>query len=125
MSLYNNPFPSDPDRRQLWDMLVEQDIEAFITSDWGRVQDDFLKIGFTAIDAQGSDNPDTWKVSFQTLAQYQASWLDQSRQMRSKVGTEPLRQALIAARGNRAQYHCNLITSWGIAQGGEVKHVYA
>ncbi|MBN8639336.1 MAG: RidA family protein [Anaerolineae bacterium] len=113
MSLYNNPFPSDPDRRQLWDMLVEQDIEAFITSDWGRVQDDFLKIGFTAIDAQGSDNPDTWKVSFQTLAQYQASWLDQSRQMRSKVGTEPLRQALIAAttlrdieiEGNSALLH--------------------
>lgn len=113
MSLYKNPFPSDPDRYQLWDMLVEQDIEAFIASDWDRVKNDFVEIGFTAIDAKGSDNPDTWRLSFQTLAQYQASWLEQSRQLRAKVSTETLRQALIDAttlrdieiEGNSALLH--------------------
>ncbi len=49
----------------------------------------------------------------------------QSRATDDTGYVQPTRQALIAARGNRAQYHCNLITSWGIAQGGEVKHVYA
>ena len=24
-----NPFPNDPDRRAIWEMLVERDIEAF------------------------------------------------------------------------------------------------
>lgn len=38
---------------------------------------------------------------------------------------QPSREEQIAARGSRAQYHCNLITSWGIAQNGEVTHVYA
>ena len=31
----------------------------------------------------------------------------------------------IADRGARATYHFNGIASWGVAQGGEVKHVYA
>jgi enamine deaminase RidA (YjgF/YER057c/UK114 family) len=113
MSIYKNPFPSDPDRHQLWEMLVEQDIEAFITSNWDRVKDDFLEVGFTAIDAKGSDNPDTWRLSFQTLAQYQASWLEQSLQMRSKTSLDSLRQALIDAttlrdieiEGNSALLH--------------------
>ena len=38
---------------------------------------------------------------------------------------QPTREAQLAARGARAQYHCNLITSWGISDKGEVKHVYA
>lgn len=39
--------------------------------------------------------------------------------------TQPARDVLIAARGNRAGYHNNAITSWSIAANGEVKHVYA
>jgi len=32
---------------------------------------------------------------------------------------------LLADRGARGAYHFNGITSWSVAQGGEVKHVYA
>jgi len=38
---------------------------------------------------------------------------------------QPTRSKLIADRGARATYHFNGIASWGVAQGGEVKHVYA
>lgn len=38
---------------------------------------------------------------------------------------QPTRAELIARRGFRAFYHFNGVTSWGIAENGEVKHVYA
>ena len=38
--------------------------------------------------------------------------------------TQPTRDVLVAARGNRPGYHNNAICSWGIAANGEVKHVY-
>lgn len=49
----------------------------------------------------------------------------QSRAIDTSGYVQPTREAQLAARGSRAQYHCNLITSWAIAQSGEVKHVYA
>jgi len=38
---------------------------------------------------------------------------------------QPTRAELIANRGTKAFYHFNGITSWGISENGEVKHVYA
>jgi len=38
---------------------------------------------------------------------------------------QPTRSELIARRGGKTIYHFNGITSWGVAAGGEVKHVYA
>jgi sulfane dehydrogenase subunit SoxC len=38
--------------------------------------------------------------------------------------TQPTREALIGARGLKAAYHNNAITSWSIGANGEVKHVY-
>jgi sulfane dehydrogenase subunit SoxC len=32
---------------------------------------------------------------------------------------------MIAARGNRAIYHSNAITTWAVSDKDEVKHVYA
>jgi sulfane dehydrogenase subunit SoxC len=32
---------------------------------------------------------------------------------------------MLAARGNRAIYHSNAITTWAVSDKGEVKHVYA
>jgi sulfane dehydrogenase subunit SoxC len=49
----------------------------------------------------------------------------QSRATDDTGYVQPTREAQIAARGARAQYHCNLITSWGVNESGEVKHVYA
>jgi sulfane dehydrogenase subunit SoxC len=49
----------------------------------------------------------------------------QSRATDDTGYVQPTREAQLAARGAFPQYHCNIITSWGIAQSGEVKHVYA
>jgi sulfane dehydrogenase subunit SoxC len=38
---------------------------------------------------------------------------------------QPNRAQLIALRGDRGNYHANMITTWGISDKGEVKHVYA
>jgi sulfane dehydrogenase subunit SoxC len=49
----------------------------------------------------------------------------QSRATDDSGYVQPSRSKLIADRGARATYHFNGIASWGVAQGGEVKHVYA
>jgi sulfane dehydrogenase subunit SoxC len=38
---------------------------------------------------------------------------------------QPNRAQLIALRGDRGNYHCNMIQSWSVAGSGEVKNVYA
>ncbi len=38
---------------------------------------------------------------------------------------QPTREQMIAARGSRAIYHANAITTWAISDKGEVRHVYA
>jgi sulfane dehydrogenase subunit SoxC len=49
----------------------------------------------------------------------------QSRATDDTGYVQPTRAELIAKRGNKALYHFNGITSWSIAENGEVKHVYA
>lgn len=49
----------------------------------------------------------------------------QSRATDERGNVQPTRAAMIAARGRWANYHSNAITSWGVAPGGTVKHVYA
>ena len=58
MSLYKNPFPNDPDRHAIWEMLVERDIRAFVAQDWDMVADDFTSEGFMGIDGRSLSNPD-------------------------------------------------------------------
>jgi sulfane dehydrogenase subunit SoxC len=48
----------------------------------------------------------------------------QSRATDEEGNVQPTREKLIAERGNKAFYHCNSITTWGVSQTGEVKHVY-
>ena len=38
---------------------------------------------------------------------------------------QPTREKMIADRGSRTIYHSNAITTWGVSEKGEVKHVYA
>lgn len=78
MTRFPNPFPNDPDRAAIWTMLVERDIAAFVAADWGMVADDFIAEQFLGIDGRGSDNPDSWRVGFPTLAAYRDEWLRQA-----------------------------------------------
>ncbi len=49
----------------------------------------------------------------------------QSRATDETGQVQPTRAAQIASRGSRTIYHWNAITSWGVSDKGEVKHVYA
>jgi hypothetical protein len=71
---FANPFPlSDPDRREIWDMLVQRDTEAFCATDWSRVEPDFCADSFIGI--RGGSCPSEWCVAFPSLASYRDAWL--------------------------------------------------
>ena len=78
--IYNNPFPeTDPDRHQIWEMLVSRDIKAFCEQNWEMVAGDFIEDNFMGIDGRGSQNPDSWKIAFNNLESYKKTWLDQAK----------------------------------------------
>ena len=94
MTRFPNPFPDDPDRGAIWTMLVERDIAAFVAADWAMVADDFIAEQFLGIDGRGSDNPDSWRVGFPTLAAYRDEWLRQAAES-AKVAYAEDREAAI------------------------------
>jgi sulfane dehydrogenase subunit SoxC len=49
----------------------------------------------------------------------------QSRATDETGYVQPTRDQLIALRGDRGNFHNNMIQSWGISTGGEAKNVYA
>lgn len=66
------------------------------------------------------------------LTRFRAPWkwdggpaVLQSRATDDTGYVQPTREAIIAARGSKANYHFNGITTWDVAAGGEVTHVYA
>jgi len=82
VSHHLNPFPHDQDRRELWDIMVRRDIEAFVIGDWDETAKDFHPAEFSAISAGKSANPDSWEIGFSRLADYRDSWLADSATMR-------------------------------------------
>src|SRR3954466_12488646 len=49
----DNPFAeSDADRCEIWTMLVERDIDAFLAADWSMVDSVFRREGFMGLRAQ-------------------------------------------------------------------------
>ncbi|MBE2276003.1 MAG: hypothetical protein IAE87_06855 [Rhodobacteraceae bacterium] len=75
-----NPFPdSDADRRAIWEMLVPRDIDAFVSADWGMVEDDFIPAGFTGVSGHFQSDPQGFTLAFPTLDVYRAEWLRQAR----------------------------------------------
>ena len=113
MSIYKNPFPADPDRQQMWDMLVERDIKAFLNEDWSMVQDDFIEEGFMGIDGGKASNPDTWKLNFPDLQSYQMEWLKQAKDFKNEEWAGDLEKGFVEAttlrdleiQGNSALVH--------------------
>lgn len=90
-----NPFwQSDPDRAQIWDMLVARDIDAFAAADWSMVASDFHEDEFFALDANKTDSVENWRPSFGNLGEYREEWLRQARQARSDLVQVDLTQSL-------------------------------
>lgn len=93
-----NLFPeSEPDRREIWDMLVRRDIDAFVNQDWAAHEADFLIDEFVSIDAQRSPNPDNWHVSFPDIAAYAKTWLKFSEEAARTAYAESVREAHLRA----------------------------
>ena len=92
-NIFKNPFPKgDPDRRQLWEMLVKQDITAFCHQDWSMIAGDFIKDGFMGIDGRHLHNPDSWELTFPNLKSYKKEWLRQAREFaKTHWADDPLR----------------------------------
>lgn len=75
-----NPFPGDPDRHEIWHILVEEDIAGFVAADFSRCRLRFDESRFVGYDARKSRCPDDWVVGFATLDEYATLWLDVARQ---------------------------------------------
>ncbi|WP_131195662.1 hypothetical protein [Lichenihabitans psoromatis] len=126
MSPEQNPFPNDPDRRAIWDMLVHRDIDAFLAADWSMTEPDFLAAGFFGLNAGKSANPDSWRLGFPDLATYRDEWLRQAAETATTRYAEPLRAALFRATnlhfievsGERAVAHKKFDGTVAKADGG-------
>jgi len=89
-----NPFPADPDRSAIWEMLVSRDIAAYVACDWGMVAGDFVAAGFTGLHAHKSADPDDWTLAFPTLEAYRDEWLRQAAESAGTPFAEDLGQAI-------------------------------
>ena len=97
MTNYKNPFPKDTDRSQIWEMLVERDIRAFIQVDWRAIENDFLEEEFIGVDAEKKENPDFWNLKYPTLESYKKEWIRQAIHFRNSEYKEDPEQALYDA----------------------------
>jgi hypothetical protein len=91
-----NPF-TDSDRREIWTMLVDRDISAFMAADWSMVEGDFISDGFMGIDGRKTANPDAWRITFPTLEAYRDEWLRQAIEARDVAYAEDPRAAIFRA----------------------------
>ncbi len=114
MNYEQNPFPpGDPDRHELWEMLVRRDIDAFLAGDWSMVAEDFVAEHFLGIHGHFLASPDSWRLAFPTVDAYREEWLRQAAETAETRFAEPLREALFRAthlrdidvRGERAVLH--------------------
>lgn len=93
-----NPFSKiDPDREQIWNMLVSRDIDAFVAADWSMVADDFIAEAFVGIDGKRHPNPDKWVLAFPTLDIYRDEWLRQAREFQAIEFVGDARAAIFQA----------------------------
>lgn len=77
-----NPFPNDPDRQEIWEILMRRDFEAFIAADWSLTEPDFVEAEFQGIDGGKIGNPDHWRLKYADLASYRDEWLRQAAEFK-------------------------------------------
>ncbi|WP_394181801.1 hypothetical protein [Yoonia maritima] len=82
---FQNPFPeTDADRREIWEMLVPRDIDAFVAADWSEVADDFIAENFTGVSGHFQEDPDKYDLAYPTLVAYRDDWLRQAQDFRAQ-----------------------------------------
>jgi hypothetical protein len=130
LSSTHNPFSQrDTNRREIWDMLMQRDFEAFVAADWSIVENDFWREGFCGIDARGSSDPDQWRINYPDVETYRDEWLRQARDfaVTELVDTTPLDFLFEACRlqeieisGNHAAAHKKFSGTAITAEGAEI-----
>jgi len=90
-----NPFIGDNDRAQIWEMLVDRDIKAFVAADWSMVESDFLPEEFMGTDAGKQANPDAWELRYPTLEEYRDEWVSQAKIFQAESWAEDPQIALL------------------------------
>lgn len=109
-----NPFEGqDSDRAEIWTMLVQRDIDAFVAADWSAVDGDFVVEGFFGVDGGKKSNPDHWSMRFPSLKEYKEEWLRQAEEFQTVEFGEDARAAIfrltklehIEITGDRAIAH--------------------
>ena len=91
--MQTNPFPNDSDRREIWEMLVNRDIKAYLAADWSMVADDFIQENFMGIDGGKQANPDGWTMGFPDLESYKNEWVRQAKETAAIEWGEDLEKA--------------------------------
>ena len=123
-----NPFPENSDRWEIWNMLVDRDIKAFIAADWDMVADDFIEENFMGINGDKQANPDGWTLGFPDLASYREEWLRQAREFQKMEWAEDIEAAFfrtthmrdIEIAGDSALVHKKFIGSITKSDGDKV-----
>jgi hypothetical protein len=72
---FANPYSTDADRCELWEILIARDSDAFAASDWSVCDGDFAHDRFEGITANGSFNPIDWALRYPTVESYRDDWL--------------------------------------------------
>jgi AraC-like DNA-binding protein len=91
-----NPFRDDPDRHELWDLVIHRDIEALVAKDWNVMKLAFIKEGFWGIDDRVLTSIGSWRLTFPNLDAYRREWLKQANDYARRFKTG-LREALYHA----------------------------
>jgi hypothetical protein len=98
MDAEKNPFAAtDAARSEIWEMLVSRDISAFLAADWSMVEGDFIEDEFLGVDGRKAQNPDSWTISFPSLAAYRQEWLRQAAETKATIYAEDVRGAIFRA----------------------------
>ena len=92
----DNPY-KDELRRELWEMCVRRDLEAFLACDWSMTAPDFQDEGFLGIDACQSRDPHDWIPKYPTLESYHQEFERQALEFSKNEFDEDPRTALYAS----------------------------
>lgn len=92
MSVFQNPYREGSDEAMLWEVLIKNDFEAFVSGKWELISEDFIEEEFYGIDGNLSHRKVDWNLKYYHLELYKSDWLQQSKDFNAKnFVSDPLR----------------------------------
>jgi len=84
-----NPYPKDPDRSAIWDIVYRHEVTALAECDWLTTARDFDAAAFFGLDARLAPDPDHWSASIATLDRYRDLWQQQANRLKHLGAIQP------------------------------------